>query len=127
MVRVLPAPTLTGAQPCAPTDGSVAAIGRRNGNGAGARGSAAGRRLWRTDRPTEPEHWARAFDLWLSEKAPNTRRAYLRAWEDLLQFAGVPPARIRSGDVQDWAEDLAARALDLKLFVFTDAGQYLLV
>ena len=39
-------------------------------------------------------------------------RAYLRTWEDLLQFTGMPPARIRSGDVQDWAEDLAARALD---------------
>jgi integrase len=55
--------------------------------------------------------WARAYDLWLRDKAGNTRRAYERAWDDLCAFAEKAPAAILGADVQDWAEDLAARGL----------------
>jgi integrase len=55
--------------------------------------------------------WERAFELWLAGKAPNTQRAYRRAWEDLLAFTGKHPGEMLSADLQEWAEDLAARAL----------------
>ena len=58
------------------------------------------------------DEWRRAFDNWLAAKAPNTQRAYLRAWEDLLAFTGKRPDRILSADLQAWANDLGKRALD---------------
>lgn len=44
--------------------------------------------------------WARAFGQWLAElPSANTRRAYERAWRDLLDFTGKPPWAIRCDDV----------------------------
>ena len=57
-------------------------------------------------------HWSTAFDRWLAGLAPSTRRAYRRAWEDLCAFSEKGPEAILSADVQEWAEDLAGRALD---------------
>ena len=56
--------------------------------------------------------WARAFDAWLAGKAPNTQRAYQRAWVDLVEFTGKGPDQILSADLQAWANDLGTRALD---------------
>ena len=56
--------------------------------------------------------WARAFELWLAGKAENTRRAYRRAWQDLLSFAGKQPWALLSYDLQCWAEDLERRQVD---------------
>lgn len=58
------------------------------------------------------EEWGRAFEVWLAGKAENTRRAYGRAWEDLLRFTGKRPWEVLAGDVRAWAEDLGRRALD---------------
>jgi integrase len=56
--------------------------------------------------------WARAFDVWLSDKAPNTQRSYRRAWDDLCAFTGKTPDAILGADVQEWVEDLGLRPLD---------------
>ena len=46
-------------------------------------------------------HWTRTFQRWLTSKAPNTQRAYRRAWDDLLSFSGKHPAHIGSADLQE--------------------------
>ena len=68
--------------------------------------------LGETEFQGEFREWGRAFEHWLAGKAANTRRAYVRAWEDLLGFTGKGPAELRSGDLQAWADDLGGRALD---------------
>ena len=45
----------------------------------------------------------------LAEKAPNTQRAYQRAWDDLRAYAGKQPWEMLSADLQEWAEDLGDR------------------
>ena len=42
--------------------------------------------------------WRRAYNLWLETKSPNTRRAYQRAWADLLGFTGKGPQEILSAE-----------------------------
>lgn len=56
--------------------------------------------------------WSRAFHQWLDElPAENTRRAYTRAWRDLLNFTDKQPWAIRSDDIRDWIQDLQIRPL----------------
>ena len=54
--------------------------------------------------------WSKAFDQWLAElRALNTRRAYERAWRDLLDFTGKTPWAMQSADVRDWVQDMETR------------------
>jgi hypothetical protein len=56
--------------------------------------------------------WNRAFDQWLAElPSPNTRRAYQRAWNDLLDFTHKQPWTLHGDDVRDWIQDLDQRPL----------------
>jgi integrase len=71
--------------------------------------------LW-SGPPLQAE-WARAFELWLAGKAENTRRAYGRAWEDLLRFSEKQPWEMLAGDVRAWTDDLGRRALDATSFL----------
>jgi integrase len=56
--------------------------------------------------------WPRAFSRWLKTKAPNTQRAYQRAWDDLLAFTHKHPAHLLTADLQAWVDDLGTRSLD---------------
>lgn len=56
--------------------------------------------------------WARARDLWLaSRKTENTRRAYARALDDLLEAAGKAPWEIEREDVVAWVDGGHRRGL----------------
>lgn len=58
------------------------------------------------------ETWSKAFHQWLAElPAANTRRAYERAWKDLLEYTGRQPWAIQSSDVRDWIQELQERPL----------------
>lgn len=54
---------------------------------------------------------ARVVAMWLHGRAPNTRRAYVREVEAFAAFVGVPFSAVTLGDVQEYADDLAARGL----------------
>ncbi len=60
--------------------------------------------------------WDKAFKRWLGGfKAENTRLAYQRAWDDLLNFSGKQYWAIESGDVLDWFEDLKTRTINTQV------------
>jgi integrase/recombinase XerD len=56
--------------------------------------------------------WAQAFNLWLdSRPAPNTRRAYSKAWQLLIDFTLKSPWELGRADLALWVEHLRARGL----------------
>ena len=55
------------------------------------------------------EKWANAFNLWLSSKSGNTRRAYQLAWEMLMDFTGKMPWEMGSADIEAWAAQLRSQ------------------
>lgn len=62
------------------------------------------------DKPDHAHHYPRAFHQWMTElSSSNTRRAYTRAWSDLLRHAGKHPWEITCSDLRDWVDDLSKR------------------
>lgn len=61
------------------------------------------------------EKWSKAAEAWLADKPANTRRAYRRAWGDLLSFTGKAPWAITSADIKDWVSDLKNRPVDSRV------------
>ena len=55
--------------------------------------------------------WAEAFELWLSGKSDNTKRAYRRAWEAFLAHSGKATGEVSRADVQAWVGALRADGL----------------
>jgi integrase len=50
--------------------------------------------------------WSDAFALWLESKSPNTRRAYEKAWEELMDFTGKMPWMMSSADIETFVSHM---------------------
>ncbi len=52
------------------------------------------------------EKWTNAFQLWLQSKTDNTRRAYEKSWEELMDFTGKMPWEMGSRDIEAFVADM---------------------
>ncbi len=55
--------------------------------------------------------WADAFEAWIGKLAPNSQRAYRKAWNDLLGYTGKAPWAVGKADVQHWVDEMRQQAL----------------
>ena len=60
---------------------------------------------------TREQQWAHAYRLWLDSKAHNTRRAYERAWNDMLTHINRDPWEITASGIADWQKELRRRGI----------------
>ena len=56
--------------------------------------------------PTINEKWTNAFQLWLQSKSDNTRRAYEKAWEELMDYTGKMPWQMGSADIEAFVGEM---------------------
>lgn len=57
------------------------------------------------------EAWQRAWEAWLGRKRPNTRRAYVQAWDDLRQSVPQSPWQMTAADLEAWLINMRDRGL----------------
>jgi integrase len=61
--------------------------------------------------PAQSAAWSQAFAAWLAQlSSDHTRRAYCRAWRDLLDYTNQMPQAIQPADLYAWLDDLNRRA-----------------